>query len=96
MITLKELSEYVLDAQGQIEDDFRATEQDSQPSIQLTVGVDSEGDYFGHQTGDNCFTGPTYGAPVWGVIGVYRDSDTQDLAEDLMSQIEDQLDTLGV
>jgi hypothetical protein len=85
-----ELIELIELIQDNIEPDFRAYEDDDVPGTLLTIGTD-DGSKWGYQTGDNSYTGGAYGYRVWGVAGVYKDSDPADVADDIMAQIDDQL-----
>lgn len=85
----------------QIGDDYRASEEDTRPSMCLTVGFTPRHpeydkgilqDYsWNYQTGDNSYSGGAYGHPHWGVISIYRNSNSKDLANDLADQIGDLL-----
>ena len=88
LLNKAELIDVIVDVQQQIQDDYRAFEEDEEPGIQLTIGVNDSGDW-NYQTGDNSFTGNAYGYPDWGVVGVYRDSDPDEIAEDILSQLTD-------
>jgi len=88
-MTLKDITALVVAIKGDIEDDFRAYDDDEEPGILLTVGYDPEETAWNFQTGDNSFTGGAYGFPHWGVCGVYRDSDCREVARDIISQIEE-------
>tara|TARA_B100001250_G_scaffold414345_1_gene452097 strand:- start:1099 stop:1416 length:318 start_codon:yes stop_codon:yes gene_type:complete len=46
---------------------------------------------WGYQTGDNSYTGGAYGYNHWGVGYIYEDVDIEDLALDLIGQIEEGL-----
>lgn len=67
-------------------DDYRE-DQDSLPSIDLTIGWDPETGDWSYQTGDNSFTGGAYGYPVWAVTSVYRRQDSRAVARDLIDQL---------
>jgi hypothetical protein len=54
----------------------------------LTIGTDDYTDY-GHQTGDNSFTGGAYGYPYWGVTYYDSDSDVADVVDDLMRSLDE-------
>lgn len=74
-----------------IDDDFRASDEDTLPSISVTIGFtpsDKDRDRsWGYQTGDNSFTGGAYGHQHWGVVSLYRRSNSRELARDLADQI---------
>ena len=66
--------------------DYRMDE-DSLPSIDLTIGWDPETGDWSYQTGDNSFNGGAYGYPVWAVTSVYRRQDSRAVARDLVDQL---------
>jgi hypothetical protein len=74
--------------QGDIRDDYRAFEEVDEPGIQLTIGANESGEW-NFQTGDNSYSGAAYPYPLWAVIGVYRDTDPSEAAEDLLGQLAD-------
>ena len=55
--------------------------------IELTVATD--GTDWVYQLGDNSFHGPCYGMPHWAVQWVDQCSDPQELAQDLLFQLEE-------
>ena len=67
-------------------DDYRE-DQDSLPSIDLTIGWDPETGAWSYQTGDNSFTGGAYCYPIWAVTSVYRRQDSRAVARDLIDQL---------
>ena len=71
-----------------ISPEFRAFEGDDTPGTQLTVGANRDG--WNYQTGDNSYTGGAYGYKVWAVIGVYRDTNSFEAADDLIRQLDGQ------
>ena len=73
-----------------IEDDFLAFEDDDTPGIQLTVGWSPETGDWDYQTGDNSVTGAAYHYPVWAVVGVYRNSNSREVAKDIRSQLDEE------
>lgn len=85
---LKELRKLCVDVKKDIEDDFRAYEDDDEPGILLTVGSDGRGGW-SYQTGDTQYMGSAYGYPHWGQAAVRRDSDCTELARQIRDEIED-------
>lgn len=83
------LTRLVKEIKKDIADDYRAFEGDEIPGIQLTVGVNTETGKWSYQTGDNSYTGGAYHYPVWGVVGVYRRSNSREVARDIVSQIHE-------
>jgi len=88
--TLKELTELIKSLKGDIGDEYRAysdcDEEDTTPSMLVTVGADEEGNW-GYQTGDNSYTGGAYSYPHWGVVAIHRRSNSKEVAKDIQSQI---------
>lgn len=85
----KELAELIAALQPTIREDYRAyddCEEDSEPSMLLTIGADSRG--WGWQTGDNSFFGGAYGYAYWGVVGLTRYASAAELAGELLSDLE--------
>lgn len=85
--TIKELSALVRHVKADIAKDYRAFEDDDKPGIQLTIGWSAESGEWGYQTGDNSYTGGAYHYPHWAVVGVYRRSNSIELARDIQSQL---------
>lgn len=85
---IKEIKNLLIELKKQIQDDFRASEfeDDNLPGMQVTVGADENGDW-SYQTGDNSFTGGAYGYPFWGVVSLYRRSNSTELAREIVDQI---------
>lgn len=70
-------------------DDYRASEDDETPGMQVTFGVTLGEDgslSWSYQTGDNSFTGGAYGHPVWAVVSLYRRSNSRELAKEAMEE----------
>jgi hypothetical protein len=75
---------------GGICDDYRAFDYDDCPGVQLTIGINESGDW-DYQTGDNSYTGSAYHYPHWAVVGIYRRSNSVEVARDIQSQLADLL-----
>ena len=76
-----------------ISDDYRATDDpDDVPGMMVTVGADESGAW-SYQTGDNSYTGGAYGFPAWGVGYLFRDSDPAEVAESIVNEIADLLES---
>ena len=75
----------------EIADDYRATDdpEDTEPGMQVTVASDAELSSWGYQTGDNSYTGGAYSFPHWAVVYLSRESDPQEVAEDIAGQLAD-------
>jgi hypothetical protein len=65
---------------------------DDSPSIDLTIGWNPVTGRWDYQTGDNTFVGEAYSYPVWAVETVYPDSDPDQIARSLLSQLADGVD----
>lgn len=85
--TLATLTMLITGVKKHIGDDYRASDEDSLPSMQLTVAADERG--WDYQTGDNSYSGGAYFHRHWGVVTVYRRSNSRELARDLIEQIKD-------
>ena len=93
--TIKSLAYLIKAIKPTIRDDYRAyagepgLDDENIPSIQLTIGWDAESGEWSWQTGDNSFSGSAYFYPHWGVVAVYRRSNSLDLARYIRSQLAD-------
>ncbi len=77
-----------------IGDEYRASEWDTVPSMQVTIGATPKEDgslSWNYQTGNNSYSGGAYGHPHWGVISLYRRSNCAELAKDCVDQIAENL-----
>ncbi len=88
--SLLELERLVKHIKSHIGDDYRAFEDDSLPGMQLTVAMNDAGEW-DYQTGDNSYSGAAYFFPHWAVVGVYRRSNSKEVARDIQSQLADLL-----
>jgi hypothetical protein len=88
---LRDIAALVRDVRAQIQPAYRASEDDTQPGIQLTVATDDAFSMWSFQTGDNSYTGGAYGLPHWAVVAVYRDSNSFDVARDIYQQLQELL-----
>lgn len=86
---IKEWTELLAALIPDIQDDYRASEDDDTPGMLVTIGTNDEASEWAYQTGDNSYTGGAYGYQHWAIIYLYRDSVPADLAEDAASQIAD-------
>ena len=86
--SLKQLASLIKSIKSDIGNEYRAFEDDSIPGIQLTIGADEKGWDF--QTGDNSYSGGAYFHRFWGVAGVYRRSNSREVAKDILEQIHTQ------
>lgn len=88
--TIKDLSSLVRAVKANISDEYRVSDDpdDETPGIQLTVGANEKGEW-SYQTGDNSYSGGAYHYPYWGVAGVYRNSNSREVAKDIQDQLAD-------
>ena len=92
------LTKLFRELKSDIGDDYRASEEDTLPSMQVTVGAKVvKGDRGNHvewdyQTGDNSYSGSAYFYPIWAVVSLYRRSDSKALAKEVIDQIYDQIE----
>ena len=93
--TIKSLSSLIKALKPTIRDDYRAyadepgLDDENIPSVQLTIGWNPEDGSWDYQTGDNSYSGAAYSYPYWGVVDLYRRSNSLDLARDIRSQLAD-------
>lgn len=83
---IKELRALLIDLKSRIQPDYRASEEDTLPSMQVTIGANTNGEW-SYQTGDNSYAGGAYSYPHWAVITLYRRSNSTDLARDIQEQL---------
>lgn len=86
--TIKELAEIIKPIKPRILDEY-VQEEDTLPSIQITVGWNPETGEWDYQTGDNGYSGAAYFYPVWAVGSVYRRTNSRALARDLIAQLDE-------
>ena len=72
-----------------IADDDRCSDDpdDENPGILVTVGADANG--WGYQTGGNSYSGGAYGFATWGLGYLYRDTDPEEFASAILSDLAD-------
>lgn len=89
---IKDLSALIRSLKRTIGDDYRASdcEDDTTPSMDLTVGCNTETGEWSWQTGDNSYSGGAYSYPTWGVTSIDRRCNSREVARDLIDQIADQ------
>jgi hypothetical protein len=89
-----EIRRLLVDLKKNIDDDFRASDDpdDDKPGMQVTIGANEKGEW-NYQTGDNSFTGGAYGFRHWAVISLYRDSNCNQLADEVREQIAELITT---
>lgn len=85
----KDVKSLLMSLKKDIQNDYRAHEDDTIPGMLVTIGAkDTEdGIDWNYQTGDNSFTGGAYGYADWAVVSLHRRSNCQELADDIYDQI---------
>ncbi len=87
---IKELVPLIKSIKKSICDDYRAFDGDDIAGIQLTVGADGKGDW-DYQTGDNSYSGGAYRFSDWAVVGIYRNSNSLEVAREIRDQLANQI-----
>jgi len=91
-LNLTNLTALLVELKKTIEDEFRATEDDNIPAMQVTVASnDVPTNDWGWQTGDNCYSGACYHYKHWAVIHLYNDSNCRELAREALADIREAL-----
>ena len=90
--TLPELTTLLKELQKDIGEEYRATEDDTEPSMFITIASDDDLTTWTYQTGDNSYSGSCYSYNHWGIGSLYRHSDCADLANDLLESLADTYD----
>lgn len=87
----RDIRTLLISLKNDIGDEYRAPgcEDDSAPSMQVTIGAPADLYEWSYQTGDNSYSGGAYRFPHWGVITLYRRSNCGALADDAIGQILD-------
>lgn len=85
----KDIASLLKALKKEIGDEYRAHEESTLPSMQVTVGAEEvDGEIrWNYQTGDNSYTGGAYGFQNWGVVDLHRRSNTKELANDIAEEI---------
>jgi hypothetical protein len=89
---IKDVAALIRDLKPTIGDEYRAIgcEEDDTPSMDLTVGCNTETGEWSWQTGDNSYSGGAYSYPIWGVIIIDRRCNSRATARELVNQIAEQ------
>ena len=87
---VKDIRALLIALKPTIGDDYRTDEEDTLPTMCVTIGADRQGNW-SYQTGDNSFTGGAYSYPHWAVIYLQRRSDSTALARDAIDQIAERI-----
>jgi hypothetical protein len=83
--TIKDLASLVSAVKATITPYCRASEDDSLPSVLLTVAISEDGSW-DYQTGDNSYSGGCYFHPYWAVVSICRRSNCRAIARDILEQ----------
>ncbi len=86
---IKQIRHLVTVLKREIVDEYRASEEDNEPSMSLTVGWSDKTGEWSYQTGDNSYSGGAYNYPHWAVVSLYRNTNSLDTARDIQSQLID-------
>ena len=84
---LADITRLVAELIPTIGDEYRASEDDTEPSMMLTIGADNAG--WSYQTGDNSYSGGAYSYATWGIGYLTRESVPADVAANILSDLED-------
>lgn len=93
--SIKEVSRLIIDLKPTIGDDdhayeYHPIEEETIPSMLLTVGCDPSTGNWSYQTGDTCYMGGAYHYPCWGQAAIYRRSNSRELAREIIEEIAEQ------
>lgn len=82
------IAELLKELQTHIADDHRASDDpdDETPATTVTVST-SSGESWNYQTGDNSFSGACYGDRHWSVQTLTRDSNTDEMAAEIVHEL---------
>ena len=81
-----ELTRLIKFLKREIGDEYRASDDDTTPSMLVTIGANKQGEW-SYQTGDNSCTGGAYSFPHWAVVAIHRRSNSHNVAIDIREQL---------
>ena len=86
----REICRLLKSLKGDILDDYRASDDadDNTPGMCVTLAT-KDFSSWAYQTGDNSYTGGCYHFPHWGVVYLYRRSNSKELSADAVDQMAD-------
>lgn len=84
---IKHIANLLKSLKREIGDEYRASEEDSIPGMQVTLAT-NDGASYAYQTGDNSFSGSCYGCKHWHVVYLYRSSNCLELAREAVSELK--------
>ena len=85
---IKEITALLIGLKKEIDDDYRASEDDETPGMMVTVSSDDMQGW-NYQTGDNSYSGSCYGDRNWAIVYLYRNSNCHSLAADAVDELLD-------
>lgn len=93
----KQIRRLLVSLKPDIADDYRATDDpdDDTPGMCVTIGATPQEDgtlSWHYQTGDNSYSGRAYGHANWGVIYLYRRSNSAELAHAAVDEIAESIE----
>lgn len=86
----REFRELLVSLKRTIGDDYRAHEESTLPSMEVTIGAtvkDGVITGWSYQTGDNSYSGGAYLHPHWAVLTLHRRSNSTELAREAVEEI---------
>lgn len=91
--TLPELTTLLKELQKDIGNEYRASEDpfDDTPAMQITISTNDDLSHWSYQTGDNSYSGSCYPDPYWGIGTLTRESNCNDLANELLESLAEVL-----
>ncbi len=89
--SIGELASLIKELKGQIGDDYRVSDDpsDDTPGMCLTIGCSYDKNW-SYQTGDNSYSGGAYAHPFWGVGSIYRNSNSREVAKEIIEDVYNQ------
>jgi hypothetical protein len=85
----RDIAAMLKELKSTIGDEFRATDEDTRPSMCVTIACDDAFTKWACQTGDNSYSGACYHLPHWAVVYLYRNSNCRSLASDAVNELLD-------
>lgn len=86
-VILPEIAALLKELQKDIDDDYRTSNDDDMPSMQVTIALDDNLDRWTYQTGDTSYMGNCYHYPYWGSGTLTRDCNCEKLADELIESV---------
>jgi len=91
---IREISALLVSLKREIGDEYRCSDDsdDDRPGMCVTVGT-NDMESWSYQTGDNSYTGACYHTRNWGVIYLYRTSNSRELAEQAVDEMAESFES---